>query len=88
LKIVLKKSPGPTCQSQAPLQWRLDTGVLAPTLPTGRHVRSMHDACSCHPVHHPVTLSVESLSFYVLDSVLKHVSRVESPNEVFTSRVR
>jgi hypothetical protein len=31
---------------------------------------------------------VESLSFYVLDSVLKPVAGVELPKKVFTSRAR
>jgi hypothetical protein len=31
---------------------------LAPTLPTSRHVCSTRDACSRHPMRHPVTLLV------------------------------
>jgi hypothetical protein len=65
LKIVLnKKSSGPTCQSQAPLQRRPDASItrtrqlrgfcryLAPMLPTGHHIRSTQDACSRRPVRH------------------------------------
>jgi hypothetical protein len=36
----------------------------------------------------PLTVSVGSPDFYVLDSVLKPVAGVELPKEVFTSRVR
>jgi hypothetical protein len=61
---------GPSCQSQASLKRRPDAGAtrpwqlcghchqLTPELPTGRHVRSTHDACSRRPMRHLVALSV------------------------------
>jgi hypothetical protein len=69
--------PGPTCQSQAPLKRRPETGVarvwqllgrchhLAPALSTGCHVRSTRDACSRRPVRQLVALSVRKRSCFL-----------------------